>query len=255
MCGVGDAEAATEVELGQLDAMLASHVQVQPEDATSRDLEAAGVVDLAADVGVQTQQGQVCRVLQDATNRLCRLPPGEAEAELLVLVGGGDVLVGVGLDADGDPDHDRSHDAESLGRRGHPVDLLEGVDHDAAHPVSERSLDLGNALVVAVKADQVSRKSGADRHCQLSAGADVEVQAFFVDPPCHGGAQERLARVVDVGATAEILEGVVEGVLELPCARAEVVLVNDVCRCAELAGHLADVEATDGQGTRFSATN
>jgi len=95
-------------------------------------------------------------VVQDAANRLCRLSARETEAELLVLVRGGDVLVGVSLDADGDPDQDGCHDTESLGCRGHPLNLLEGVDDDAAHSVSERSLDLGNALVVAVKADSVT---------------------------------------------------------------------------------------------------
>ena len=36
------------------------------------------------------------------------------------------------LDADRDPDQDGCHDLQSLGRRGHAFDLLEGVD-DAGH--------------------------------------------------------------------------------------------------------------------------
>src|SRR5665647_3169236 len=201
---------------------------------------------------MQTQQGQVCRVLQDATNRLCRLSAGETEAELLVLVGGGDVFVGVCLDADGDADHDGCHDIEPLGRSGHPLDLIEGVDDDAADSVSQRSLDLGNALVVAVEADSMAGKTGSDRHGQLTAGADVQPQALLVDPPRHRSAQERLAGVVDVGAAAEIMEALIESLFELLCTRPEVVLVNDVCRCAEVFRDLADVEATDGQSPPVS---
>src|SRR5674476_32285 len=133
---------------------------MQPEHAAGRHLEAAGVEDLAADVGVQTQQGQACRVAQDATNRLGRLPAGQAEAELLVLVRGGDVLMGVRLDTDRDPDHDRCHDTESLGGAGHPLDLLEGVDHDAGDPVTKCRLDLGDALVVAVYTDPPAGQAG-----------------------------------------------------------------------------------------------
>ena len=60
------------------------------------------------------------------------LPAGEAETKLLVLMGGGDVFVSVGFDPDSDPDHDRCHHRQSLGGRGHPLDLFEGVDHDPA---------------------------------------------------------------------------------------------------------------------------
>ena len=54
--GVGDAEAAAEVELGQLDADLAGDLGVQREHPPGGDLEARGVEDLRADVGVQAEQ-------------------------------------------------------------------------------------------------------------------------------------------------------------------------------------------------------
>ena len=93
-------------------------------------------------------------------------------------------------------------------------------------------------------------KAGSDRHGQLATGADVQPQALLVDPPCHGGAQESLAGVVDVGATAEIPEDLIERLLEVSRTRTEVVLVNHVCRGAEVSGDLADVKATDGQRPR-----
>jgi hypothetical protein len=57
--GVGDPEATAEVELAQLDARLAGELRVQPESAPGRDLEAFGVEDLGADVGVDADQIQV----------------------------------------------------------------------------------------------------------------------------------------------------------------------------------------------------
>ena len=48
--GVGDAEAAAEVQLGQLDAELGRDPRVQREHPAGRDLEAGGVEDLRADV-------------------------------------------------------------------------------------------------------------------------------------------------------------------------------------------------------------
>jgi hypothetical protein len=48
--GVGDAEAAAEVDLGQLDAVLVTDPRVQGDDPARRDLEAGRVVDLRADV-------------------------------------------------------------------------------------------------------------------------------------------------------------------------------------------------------------
>ena len=55
--GVGDAEAAAEVELGQLDAVLvARSAACRPTHAAGGDLEAGGVEDLRADVAVQPAQ-------------------------------------------------------------------------------------------------------------------------------------------------------------------------------------------------------
>ena len=98
---VGDAEAAAEVELGQLDAVLvADRRPSSADDAVRGDLEAGRVEDLRADVGVQPDQLERRQRRATATDGLGRVAAGQREAELLVLVGGRDELVGVRLDAD-----------------------------------------------------------------------------------------------------------------------------------------------------------
>ena len=71
----------------------------------------------------------------DPPYRLEGVAGGDREAELLVLVRGGDVLVGVRLDAGGHPDH---HPRRCSPARAvtvlEPLDLVEGVDDDPAHP-------------------------------------------------------------------------------------------------------------------------
>ena len=71
LAGVGDAEAAPEDELGQLDAVLVADLGVQADDAPHGDLEAAEVEDLRADVHVQTTQIER-RQQQDPCGRLPR---------------------------------------------------------------------------------------------------------------------------------------------------------------------------------------
>ena len=93
----------------------------------------------------------------------------------------------------------RGPDAALAGQRGQPVDLVERVDDDPAHPGVERPGQLGDRLVVAVEADPLRRHPGGQRDGQLAAGADVEVQALLGDDPDHRPAEERLAGVVDVG--------------------------------------------------------
>ena len=54
--GVRDAEAAAEVHLRQRDAELVADPRLQGQHPAGRDLEAGGVEDLGADVGVQAEQ-------------------------------------------------------------------------------------------------------------------------------------------------------------------------------------------------------
>src|SRR6478735_2137535 len=243
--GVGDSEAATEVELGELDPQLARDLRVETDDAPGRHLEAGGVEDLRPDVAVQSEQAQRLGPGEDPPRGLEGVPAGQRQPELLVLVRRRDELVRVGLDPHGDTDEDRRDDTELGGNRGDALDLVEGVDDDAAHAVVEGIADLGDALVVAVQADPVAGDAGALGHGELAAGAHVEVQALVMDPARDLGAQEGLPRIEDVCATREALEHLGIRLLELPCARTEVVLVDDVCRRAEVTCQLGDAHPTD----------
>ena len=96
---VGDAEAAADAQLGELERV--------EEAGEGLDLLDEGVEqeDLAADVGVDADELDCPAVVGgEALDCLCGLAGAEAEAELGVLLSGHDVLVGVGLDAGRDPD-------------------------------------------------------------------------------------------------------------------------------------------------------
>ena len=127
--GVRDAEPAAEVELGQLDAELVAHLGEQPDHPVRRDLEAAGVEDLRADVRVQPDQLEPGR-RQHPAYGVERVAADQREAELLVLVRGRDELVGVRLDADGAADQDALRRAALDAQPAEPVDLGDRVDDD-----------------------------------------------------------------------------------------------------------------------------
>ena len=246
--GVGDAEPTPEVELRHLDTVLRGDLGVQPDDAPGGHLEAGRVEDLGPDVAVQPEQLQVRGVGEDAADRLRRCSPAEGEAELLVLVGRRDELVRVGLDPDGDPHHHPGRGPQPLGDLGEALDLLEGVDDDPPDPVGHGGLELGHRLVVAVHADPLPRHTGPHRDGELAARAHVEAQALVADPAGDLGAQEGLAGVVDVRAAAQVVEDLGVGVAEGARPGAEVVLVEDVGRGAELAGQIEDADPRHGEG-------
>ena len=135
--GVGDALAAAEVELGQLDAVLVADRGEQPDHPVRGELEAVDVEDVRADVAVQPDQLER-RQREHPADRLGRRAAGQREAELLVLLAGLDVLVGVRLDAGRHPDVDPLAHAGALGDGGQPLELVEGVDDDAADADARR---------------------------------------------------------------------------------------------------------------------
>lgn len=236
--GVGDAEAAAEVDLGQFDAVLVADVLQQADDPVGGDLEAGHVEDLRPDVRVDPDQLQTVE-LERPPHGLRRLPAGQRDAELLVLVGGGDELVGVRLDAHGDPDLDLLPLAEGLGGVRDPHDLLEGVEHDPPDTGLDGPADLLDGLVVAVEGDALGGHPGGQRGGQFAAGAHVQVQPLLVQPPHDGPGQERLAGVEHIGVRTE---------RGAPGTRAgaEVVLVQDVGGRAELLGEPGDRDPRDG---------
>lgn len=128
--GVGDAEAAAEVDLGQLDAVLVADGGEQPHDPLRGDLEPGHVEDLRADVGVDAEQVEAV-VPEGAAHGLGGGAVGDGDAELLVLVRGGDELVRVRFHADGHADLDGLAHPQLTGDVGDAGDLLEGVEHDA----------------------------------------------------------------------------------------------------------------------------
>ena len=119
-----------------------------------------------------------------------------------------------------------------------PIELVEAVDHRAAHADLAGPPQLGLALVVAVQDQPVGRDAGRQRDVQLAAGGHVEVHPLLVDQPCHGQAQERLGGVG---------HPVAEGGHGLAAPGAEVVLVIDEQRRTELGGQFGDRASADGQ--------
>ena len=225
---VGDAEAAAEVELGQLDAELARESAVQAEHPPGGHLEPGRVEDLRPDVAVQPEQLQGVRARRGSVataSNAC--PPASEKPELLVLVGRRDELVRVRLDADGDADEHRRDDAELGGDGGDALDLVEGVDDDAARRRTRRAARISaTLLLLPCRPMPIARDAGADGDGELAARAHVEVQALVADPPGDLGAEEGLAGVEDVGPAAQVVEHLGIRLLELARARTEVVLVE-----------------------------
>ncbi len=207
------------------------------------------VEDVRADVAVQAdelERGQA----EDPAGGLRRGAAREGEAELLVLLTGLDVLVGVRLHSRRHPHLDTLACPGALGDGGQAHQLVEAVDHDAPDARLDRPHQLGHALVVAVERQPLHREAGPQRHSQLAAGADVEGQALLGHPPGDRGAQERLARVVDVAVGSPFRP---ERVAPRPAAAAEVVLVQDVRGGAELRREVADVDAPEAQDAVLAA--
>src|SRR5262249_2626749 len=92
----------------------------------------------------------------------------------------------------------------------------------------------------AVEGDALGREVRREGDGQLTARTHVQAEALLLDPAGDLGAQERLARVVDLA--------VAERAGEVAAAGPEVVLVVDVQRRAVLLGQVAYVHATDHQG-------
>ena len=128
------------------------------------------------------------------------------------------------------------------------LDLVEGVDDDPADAVrrAPRSISAIDLLL------PCSRSARREARPASATASSPPVQTSrrspsSRDPARDLGAEERLAGVVDVGAAAEVGEGLVEGRRNAARPSTEVVLVDDVGRRAELRGEVADVDAADRQ--------
>ena len=172
-----------------------------------------------------------------------RVAVAEVEAELRVVLAGGDELVGVGVHAGRDPQQHVGHRTDAFGaQRVEPIELVERVDDDVAHPPRDRLPQLGDALVVAVHHTGAGGHSGGEHHVQLATGRDVEPHPLVVGEPGHRLAQERL-RGVDRPLRAERRDGLATPV-------ADVLLVVHEQRRAEFGGEVADRAPADRQANR-----
>lgn len=152
---------------------------------------------------------------------------------------GGDELMGVGLDAHGHADLDALALAEALGDVGDADDLLEGVENDAPDPDVDGPPNLLFRLVVAVEGDALGGHSGGEGGGELGAGADVEVEPFFVKPPNDGTREESLPGIENIRILTESIgPGAAAG--------AEVGFVEEIGGGAELLGERGDIESGDG---------
>lgn len=158
------------------------------------------------------------------------------KTELLILVGGGDEFMGVCLHPDGDPHHDVLHQTGVGGHRVQPIDLGQRVDDHAPDTGRDGRGELGQRFVVAVQGDSFGGKAGVQGYGQFAATGDVQREALLGNPARHLAAQERLGGVVDVGAAPESLR-------HLPAPPAEIVLVEDEQRGAELGGQVRHGQA------------
>lgn len=241
---VGDAEAATEVELGNVAS--GEEVAVHREQPGGGLDEPVGSEDLRADVAVEAEEAQA-GVRADARHGVGRV--AEGDAELLVLVGRGQERVRVGVDTAVHAEPHALHATVPLGGLGHAIDLLEAVDDDRADADGDGAVDLGGRLVVAVEAEPLGVDAGRQRHGELAAGADVDVQAGLGHPARDLDGEERLARVVDLGGGADLGEGGLQGVAHLGGALPRLPLVDDVERGAEAGGQVGRAHASDGDLT------
>ena len=153
--GVGDAVAAAQIQLGQLDAVVLLDPGQEAQHLLRGQGEALGLEDLRADVRVQAQQVQfrVCQREGDGGGRGRNVIAhrDHREAELLVLVRGGNELVGAGVHAGGQAQHHVGALAGLAGQQCHALQLVQRVDDDAAQVGLQRGADLGDRLVVPVQ--------------------------------------------------------------------------------------------------------
>src|SRR6266567_2153733 len=80
-----------------------------------------------------------------------------------------------------------------------------------------------------MQADTPGWHTSPERHGEFPARACIQPKAVFYHPARHFGAQERLARIINIGTPAEVGERMVEGFPERLGPASEVSLVEHVC--------------------------
>ena len=116
------------------------------------------------------------------------------------------------------------------------IQLVERVDDDPADTGLDRHAELPHGLVVAVEDEPFGGHPGMQGDMEFAARRHIEVHTLLVGQLRHRRAEERLRGVGD--AVAEDRHGV-------PAAIAQMLLVVDEQRRAELGGEVDDVAAAD----------
>ena len=239
---VGHAQAAAQVELGDLDAVFLPDARDELDHDLRGFAERMQREDLRTDMAVEADElhvGGLDGVLHALEGEVVE----HGEAELRVLATRTDVLVRVGLDAGRDAHVDGLLDAKFAGNLGHARELDAAVDHDAAYTCGDGFAQLGRRLVVAVHEDALHREA---RHLcagELSTARHVEAEALLVHDAHDFLVQKRLRSVDDVGVLVARAERLAVGFH----APTKVGLVEHVERGAFLARELHHVNTADEQ--------
>ena len=151
--------------------------------------------------------------------------------------------MGVGVNARRDSNQDILDFPPST---GHFVDKgpFPGVVYYNATDVPvEGGLQLIDALVVAVKVDQVCREVGGLCDGELTAGYDIQAEPFLVKYTGEGGVDVGLAGVEYLGVGVAVSELIAE----LGAHVSEGYFVENVEGCTEFASEVYEIAAADGQ--------
>ena len=237
-----DGEAAAGAVLAQLQAVLVAHAGGEGDHRVVRRLIRRHLKDGRAQVAVEAKQLQV-RVRQRLHHRLLRLPSFDSQAELGVEHARRRLRVRVGVDVGRDAQQHRLAFAERTGDAVQQRQLVEVIDHDAAHARLDRLAQLPGRLVVAVEEGALHGEAGGAGDCQLAAGDDVQPQPFLRHERCQPAPQVRLRGVGDGAVLVTRSERLAIGAAGLT----QLLLVEDVEGRAELLRQVDGVTAAQGQ--------
>jgi hypothetical protein len=159
--------------------------------------------------------------------------------------------VGVGVDATVDAQANTLTATGTAGGIGNALNLPVGINNNRAYTNSHCTLDLGDGFVVAVKTDVCRVNTCGEGNREFATAGNVNIKASIDNPAHYFGAQERLARVIDLGARTNFGKRGVEGLTHPASAGFGVVFVDDVQRSRKTVSQLrnSDTANSDFAGT------
>src|SRR5664279_5553568 len=81
-----------------------------------------------------------------------------------------------------------------------PTDFDDAVDNDGADARAHGTVDLGKTFVVAVESQSRRINTSCERDRHLTSAGNIDIEARGGHPAGNFGAQECLARIVDLDA-------------------------------------------------------